>query len=84
MKYELYDENNPEHVWHELRRERDNKLNETMWIMQRHQRETAKGNGTTLDSTQYEAWLDYWQALADLPQNTVNPLEVVWPTEPGI
>jgi len=28
-------------------------------------------------------WLSYRQALRDLPQNTVNPFDVTWPTQPS-
>ena len=30
-----------------------------------------------------QPWLDYRQALRDLPANTVDPLNPTWPTEPG-
>jgi hypothetical protein len=29
-----------------------------------------------------QAWLDYRQALRDIPQKFSNPNEVVWPTKP--
>jgi hypothetical protein len=28
-------------------------------------------------------WLSYRQALRNLPQNTVNPFDVTWPTQPN-
>jgi len=30
-----------------------------------------------------QAWLDYRQALRDLPGNTTDPENPVWPTPPG-
>jgi hypothetical protein len=35
-----------------------------------------------LDSTEGAAWASYRQALRDLPANTVNPTDVVWPPPP--
>jgi len=29
-----------------------------------------------------QAWIDYRQALRDLPANTTDPLNVIWPTPP--
>lgn len=29
-----------------------------------------------------QAWMDYRQALRDLPANTTDPLNVIWPTPP--
>tara|TARA_R110001592_G_C12983472_1_gene734381 strand:- start:68 stop:442 length:375 start_codon:yes stop_codon:yes gene_type:complete len=30
-----------------------------------------------------QAWIDYRQALRDLPANTVDPLNPIWPTPPA-
>tara|TARA_R110000782_G_scaffold186407_1_gene276568 strand:- start:277 stop:666 length:390 start_codon:yes stop_codon:yes gene_type:complete len=35
------------------------------------------------DQTPSQAWIDYCQALRDLPANTPDPLNPTWPTEPG-
>ena len=36
-----------------------------------------------VDSTLTDEMRDYRQALRDLPANTVNPANPVWPTKPG-
>lgn len=35
------------------------------------------------DQTPSQAWIDYCQALRDLPANTPDPVNPTWPTEPG-
>jgi hypothetical protein len=38
----------------------------------------------TLDApVDREAWAEYRQALRDLPENTIDPTNVVWPTPPA-
>jgi hypothetical protein len=37
---------------------------------------------SALTDTQRRAWAAYRQALRDLPENTVDPLNVIWPTPP--
>ena len=57
----------------ELRRERDRRLAETDWIITMH-----KEKGTNIPA----AWKTYRQALRDLPANTEDPANPVWPTKP--
>ena len=54
--------------WRQLRWKRDELLEETDWWLMR-------GNAP-------EDQLAYRQALRDLPENTANPAEPVWPTKP--
>jgi hypothetical protein len=63
------DENLP--TWHlqELRRVRDEKLAETDWWV-------------VSDRTATAEQLAYRQALRDLPANTTDPANPVWPTKP--
>jgi hypothetical protein len=35
-----------------------------------------------IDASVFQSWLDYRQALRDLPQTFSNPDEIVWPTKP--
>lgn len=56
-----------------LRRERDRRLAETDWIITMH-----KEKGTNIPA----AWKTYRQALRDLPANTEDPANPVWPTKP--
>ena len=57
----------------ELRLERDRRLAETDWIITMH-----KEKGTNIPA----AWKTYRQALRDLPANTEDPANPVWPTKP--
>jgi len=34
------------------------------------------------DQTPTQSWLDYRQALRDLPENTVDPVNPIWPVAP--
>ena len=53
-----------------LRDERDKRLSETDWM-------------ANSDVTMSDAWRTYRQALRDLPANTTDPANPVWPTEPS-
>ena len=53
-----------------LRYRRDNKLAESDWM-------------ANSDVTMSDAWRTYRQALRDLPANTTDPANPVWPTEPS-
>jgi hypothetical protein len=53
-----------------LRRQRNQLLNETDYL-------------ALADSTLTDEMRDYRQALRDLPANTVDPANPVWPTKPG-
>ena len=63
------DENLPVWYMQELRRVRDEKLAETDWWV-------------VADRTATAEQLAYRQALRDLPANTVDPANPVWPTKP--
>ena len=54
----------------DLRRQRDQLLAETDYL-------------ALADSTLTDEMRDYRQALRDLPANTVDPANPVWPTKPG-
>ena len=56
-----------------LRTERDRRLAETDWVITMH-----KEKGTNIPA----AWKTYRQALRDLPANTEDPANPVWPTKP--
>jgi len=57
-------------AWRRLRLKRDKVLSATDW---------TQVPDTPVDK---QAWATYRQALRDLPQNTTDPREVVWPTPP--
>lgn len=63
-----------EQKWEKLREERDKRLAQTDYLFSSdypHPTEETK-----------QAWVDYRQALRDLPANTTDPANPVWPTAP--
>jgi hypothetical protein len=60
---------------------------DTAWSALRHQRNqllTASDWTVLTDTpTSTAAWKTYRQALRDLPANTTDPYNVVWPTPPA-
>jgi len=59
-----------EHNWGELRAKRNHLLGETDYF-------------ANSDVTMSDAMRTYRQALRDLPANTTDPVNPVWPTEPS-
>lgn len=57
-----------------LRIHRDKLLAETDWITLK-----AYSQGVSVP----EEWVTYQQALRDLPENTIDPANPVWPTKPS-
>lgn len=66
-----------------LRWERGARLYEALAILDRHRNQADFGLPTTLTAEQATAWAVYAQALRDLPANTVDPANPVWPEAPG-
>lgn len=60
-----------ESAWRALRHQRDGLLQSSDW--------TVLGDSPTPTA----AWKAYRQALRDLPANTTDPFNVVWPTPPS-
>jgi len=58
-------------AWNTLRAERNKRLADTDW--------TVLGDSPTPTA----AWKAYRQALRDLPANTTDPFNPVWPTPPA-
>jgi hypothetical protein len=56
------------------------------FIMKRNalltQSDWTQGADSPLSDTQKQEWATYRQALRDLPQNTVDPANPIWPTKP--
>ena len=62
--------------WKELRQERNKRIAQTDYLFTSdfpHASEEVK-----------QAWLDYRQALRDLPANTTDPQNPVWPQVPTV
>jgi len=62
-----------------LRTERNNRLAECDWVVARAVERSDDGFGLQLP----QDWMQYRQALRDLPANTADPANPVWPTKPG-
>jgi len=58
-------------LWHQLRTTRNTKLAESDWTV------------LTDSPVSTAAWKTYRQALRDLPANTTDPSNPVWPTPPS-
>jgi ribosomal 50S subunit-associated protein YjgA (DUF615 family) len=73
--YDAYDEAaaQREVAFDALRRVRDNMLAETDWVVVK-----AQEAGEAVPA----AWATYRQALRDLPANTADPANPVWPSAP--
>jgi len=65
--------------WDNLRNTRDRLLAETDWVVARAIDASNDGPGIQLP----QVWVDYRQALRDLPANTVDPANPVWPVKPS-
>ena len=57
----------------ELRQERNKRLAECDWVVTR---------ATSTDTPVPDEWKTYMQALRDLPSNTEDPANPVWPVAP--
>lgn len=72
-----------------VRTERDKRLNDTQWLVSRHQEEVSNGLETTLSEEQFNELLEYRQALRDLPTVEGFPWqggdnnEIPWPVRPS-
>lgn len=65
-----------------LRAERDKRLTIATAILDRHRNQRDFGLPTTLTDEQASAWASYAQTLRDLPENTADPVNPVWPVAP--
>jgi len=65
--------------WKELRQKRNRLLAETDWVSMKALDASIDGLGIQLP----QVWMDYRQALRDLPANTTDPANPDWPVKPG-
>ena len=72
-----------EQAWAALRAERDRRFDATRWLTERHVEELALDLDTTLTPEQHTDLLTYRQALRDLPENTTDPINPIWPETPN-
>ena len=66
-----YEKRSVETAWRLLRNERDARLGSSDWTVMAD------------TPTNTAAWKAYRQALRDLPANTTDPFNPVWPTPPS-
>ena len=64
----------------QLRAKRNQLLTETDWVTLKATDDSNDGLGIQLP----QVWMDYRQALRDLPANTVDPANPVFPTKPEV
>lgn len=69
--------------WDLFRSGRDSRLLESDWVIARHKEQKELGVTTSIQDSEYMAWLTYRQQLRDLPSQVTDPESVVWPTPPG-
>ena len=67
--------------WERIRSQRDQKLSDTQWIMDRHSEQVAHGIAPSLTDKQVKAFADYRQALRDITE-AKSADDVVWPENP--
>lgn len=65
--------------WREIRVEREKRMQEVLWRVDRHNQQVAI-NATP--SEDIAPVLTYIQALRDLPQSGQDPFELNWPAKP--
>lgn len=63
----------------EIRLERDRRLNEILWRIQRYESQKALGTETTDTKEDYLKVLQYIQDLRDVPSQKTFPEKVIWP-----
>jgi hypothetical protein len=68
----------PQELWNGLRTRRNQLLAETDWVTLQALDKSIDGLGIQLP----QVWMDYRQALRDLPANTADPANPVWPEKP--
>lgn len=66
----------------QARAQRDQKLADTSWLIERHHEQAAANLPTSLTAAQYSTLLTYRQALRDVPGQSGFPATINWPTLP--
>ena len=70
-----------------MREERDARIREVRWLIERHRDEQDERRATSLSMGQYQALLTYIQALRDVPAQSGFPWDgggdgTPWPVKP--
>jgi len=64
-------------------KQRFDRFKQTQWVWDRYQQQKEALIGTHESKEKYDAWIIYWQALRDMPQQQgFDPKNPVWPEPP--
>lgn len=65
-----------------IRAERDGKIAESNWLVERHHEQLSAGIATSITDEAYHALLAYRQDLRDVPEQSTFPQSIIWPEFP--
>lgn len=65
-----------------IRSERDSRIDDVIWRVQRYDQQSKLGIATTDSAEQYHAVLAYIEALREVPEQGGFPDTVEWPSQP--
>lgn len=68
----------------EARLKRDQLLNNTYWLVERHRNQLDANLTTSITDVEFMEILTYQQELRDVPAQFDFPEEITWPTVPGV
>ena len=68
--------------WTNMRSERDQALEESAWVLERHREQKELNQATSITDIEYAAWLTYRQQLRDFPATVVNIDNYALPSAP--
>jgi hypothetical protein len=69
--------------WDVLRSERDGKISDCSWIIERHRDQKDSASALSITEPEFQAWLAYRQSLRDFPATVTDIDNVIWPTSPN-
>jgi hypothetical protein len=69
--------------WDALRSERDGKISDSSWIIERHRDQRDSASALSITESEFQAWLAYRQSLRDFPAAVADIDSVVWPVPPN-
>jgi hypothetical protein len=73
----------PERLAANARARRGDLIGKSDGVVTRHRDQVERGGPTTLTPEQYGAWLEYRQALRDVPEQAGFPADIEWPGAPA-
>ena len=67
-----------------MRQQRDGRIADVQWLIERHQSELALSRPTTLSEAEHFLVLQYVQDLRDVPAQSGFPTAIEWPVTPDV